>query len=196
MLSPGGHEQTLGQCNGLHRGAKAKGCELAVRPGQRWALTSRLEAISRSSGHCGSPGFPTSSQCRVSPGRRWALFSGRRSIHPGGRVLRRSSQSLRLQSKGRREVSGALGRGWRPVGWTPEGPVLLHLTALGLHPSSLCPHQWSALSLPTVPGPGAAPPGDSVGEGRPPWDPSPPETEQLQKLVPLFRKFPSFPRKP
>ena len=29
-----------------------------------------------------------------------------------------------------------------------------HLTALGLHPSSLCPHQWSALSLPTVPGPG------------------------------------------
>ena len=82
-------------------------------------------------------------------------------------------------------VSGALGRGWRPVGWTPEGPVLLHLTALGLHPSSLCPHQWSALSLPAVPGPGAAPPGDSVGEGRPPWDPSPPETEQLQKLVPV-----------
>ena len=151
-----------------------------MRPGQRWALTSRLEAISRSSGHCGSPGFPTSSQCRVSPERRWALFNCRRTIHPG--VLRRSSQSLRLQRKGRQGVSGALGRGWRPVGWTPEGPVLLHLTALGLHPSSLCPHQWSALSLLSVPGPGAAPPGDSVGEGRPPWDPSPPEMEQLQKL--------------
>ena len=174
MLSPGGHEQTLGQCNGLHRGAKAKGCELAVRPGQRWRLTSRLEAIGRSSGHCGSPGFPTSSQYRVSPGRRWALFSGRRTIHPCVRVLRRSSQSLRLQRKGRWEVSGALGRGWRPVGWTPEGPVLLHLTALGLHPSSLCPHQWSALSLPAVPGPGAAPPGDSVSGGETPMGPQSP----------------------
>ena len=174
MFYPGGHEQTWGQCNWLHRDANVKGCELALRPGQRWALTSRLEAISRSSGHCGSPGFPTSSQCRVSPGRRWALFSVRRTIHPCGRVLRRSSQSLRLQSKGRREVSGALGRGWRPVGWTPEGPVLLHLTALGLHPSSLCPHQWSALSLPTVPGPGAAPPGDSVSGGETPMGPQSP----------------------
>ena len=153
-----------------------------MRPGQRWRLTSRLEAISQSSGHCGSPGFPTSSQCRVSPGRRWALFSGRRTIHPGGRVLRRSSQSLRLQSKGRREVSGALGRGWRPVGWTPEGPVLLHLTALGLYPSSLCPHQWSALSLSAVPGPGQLHLETLSLEGRPPWDPSPPEMEQLQKL--------------
>ena len=79
---------------------------------------------------------------------------------------------------------GALGRGWRPVGWTPEGPVLLHLTALGLHPSSLCPHQWSALSLPTVPGPGqlhletlsGEPLGSSVSGGKTPvglqspWD--------------------------
>ena len=174
MFYPGGHEQTWGQCNGLHSGAYAKGCEQALHPGQRWALTSRLEAISRSSGHCGSPGFPTSSQYRVSPGRRWALFSGRRTIHPGGRVLRRSSQSLRLQRKGRRGVSGALGRGWRPVGWTPEGPVLVHLTALGLHPSSLCPHQWSALSLLSVPGPGAAPPGDSVRGGETPMGPQSP----------------------
>ena len=77
---------------------------------------------------------------------------------------------------------GAMGRGWRPVGWTPEGPVLAPLPALGLPSSRLCPHQWSVLGLPTVPGPGAAPPGDSVthaplsGDGRPPWGLSPSES--------------------
>ena len=99
---------------------------------------------------------------------------------------------------------GAMGRGWRSVGWTPEGPVLAPLPALGLPSSRLCPHQWSVLGLPTVPGPGAAPPGDSVthaplsGDGRPPWDPSPSEMEQLQKLgSPLLccsRSSPTFPR--
>ena len=34
------------------------------------------------------------------------------------------------------------------------------------------------------------------GEERPPWDPSLPEMEQLRTLVPLFRKFPSFPWTP
>ena len=153
-------------------------------------LTSRLGAVSQGPGHCGSPGFPTPSQSRVSPGRRWALSSSRRTVHPGGRVLRRSSQSPRLQRKGRWGVvvSWAMGRGWRPVGWTPEGPVLAPLTALGLPSSRLCPHQWSVLGLPIVPGAGAASPGDSVtqaslsGDGRPPWVPSPSEMEQLQKL--------------
>ena len=77
---------------------------------------------------------------------------------------------------------GALGRGQRLVGWTPEGPVLLHLTALGMHPSSLCPHQWSALSLPTVPGPGqlyldtlsGEPLGSSVSAGKTPMGPQSP----------------------
>ena len=46
------------------------------------------------------------------------MFSGRRTIHPGGRVLRRSSQSPRLQRRASGGVSGALERGWRPVGWT------------------------------------------------------------------------------
>ena len=91
-----------------------------------------------------------------------------------------------------------------PVGWTPEGPVLAPLTALGLPSSHLCPHQWSVFGLPTVPGPGAAPPGDSVtqaplsGDGRPSWDPSLSEMEQLQKLgLPLPRcsgSSPTFPR--
>lgn len=97
-----------------------------------------------------------------------------------------------------------MGRGWRPVGWTPEGPVLAPLTALRLPSSRLCPHQWSVLGLPTVPGPGAASPGDSVtqaplsGDGRPSWDPSLSEMEQLQKLgSPLHccsGSSPTFPR--
>ena len=197
MFYPGGHEQTWGQCNGLHRDANVKGCELAVRPGQRWALTSRLEAISWSSGHCGSPGFPTSSQCRVSPGRQWALFSGRRTIHPGGRVLRRSSQSLRLQRKGRR--GGSLGL-WGEGGGLWAGPqkalsfstsrhwactLVLCVPISGLLSASPQCQDLGQLHLETL-----------SGEGRPPWDPSPPEMEQLQKLVPLFRKFPSFARMP
>ena len=89
-------------------------------------------------------------------------------------------------------------------GLDPEGPVLAPLTALGLHPSSLCPHQWSVLGLPTVPRPGAALSGDSVTQaplsedGRPPWDPSPSEMEQLEKLgsplPPCSRSSPTFPR--
>ena len=63
---------------------------------------------------------------------------------------------------------GALGRGQRLVGWTPEGPVLLHLTALGMHPSSLCPHQWSALSLPPCQDLGQLQPEPLSGEERPP----------------------------
>ena len=89
-------------------------------------------------------------------------------------------------------------------GLDPEGPVLAPLTALGLHPSSLCPHQWSVLGLPIVPRPGAALSGDSVTQaplsedGRPPWDPSPSEMEQLEKLgsplPPCFGSSPTFPR--
>ena len=119
-------------------------------------------------------------------------------------MLRRSSQSSRLQRKGR--WGGLWGYGERVVacGLDPEGPVLAPLTALWLPSSRLCPHQWSVLGLPTVPGPGAAPPGDSVtqaplsGDGRPPWDPSPSEMEQLQKLgsplPPCSGSSPTFPR--
>lgn len=35
-------EQSWGRRKGLHRGAKAKGCEMALCPGQRWVLISRL----------------------------------------------------------------------------------------------------------------------------------------------------------
>ena len=85
---------------------------------------------------------------------------------------------------------GALGRGWRPVGWTPEGPVLLHLTALGLHPSSLCPISGLLSASPQCQDLGSStwtlcqgsPWAPLSVEGRPPWDPSPPEMEQLQKL--------------
>ena len=154
--------------------------------GQRWALTSRLEAISRGSGLCGSPGFLTSSQCRVSPGRRWALFSGRRTIHPGGRVLRRSSQSLRLQRKGQRGVSGL----WGEDGGLWAGPQKALSSSTSQH--------WACTLVLCVPISGllsASPQCQDLGrlcqgspwaplsvEGRPPWDSSPPGMDQLQKL--------------
>lgn len=62
-------------------------------------------------------------------------------------------------------------------GLDPRRPVLPHLSALGLHPSSLCPHRWSALGLPTAPGPGAAPP--------PPSDPVPLRWSNCRSWVPL-----------
>ena len=140
--------------------------------------------------HCGSPGFLTSSQCRVSPGGQWTLFRGRRSIHPGGRVLRRSSQSLRLQRKGRRGVSGL---------WGEDGGLWAGLQkALSFSTSQ----HWACTLVLCVPISGllsASPQCQDLGsstwtlcqgspwaplsvEGRPPWDPSPPEMEQLQKL--------------
>ena len=74
-------------------------------------MTPRLGLVSRGPGHCGSPGFLTPSQHRLSPGRGWALSSVRRTVHPGGRVLRRSSQSLRHHRKGGGESLGLWGAG-------------------------------------------------------------------------------------
>ena len=70
MLPPGSHEQSWGQCNGLHKGAKAKGCELALRPGQRWALTSRLRGYHLGSRSLWVPRLPDSIPVQVEP-REW-----------------------------------------------------------------------------------------------------------------------------
>ena len=197
MSRPGASVRTYQVC-----WAGSKGCEPAVSPGQRWALTPRLGLVSRGPGHCGSPGYLTPSQCRLSPGSGWALPCVRRTVHPGGHVLRRSSQSLRLQRKGCGGVSGALGRGWQPVGWTPEGPVLAPLTALGLHPSSLCPHQWSVLGLPTVPGPGQLHletlSHRLLCQGRrdPHGTPAPLRWSNCRSWAPLFHPAPEVPQLP
>ena len=126
----------------------------------------------------------------MSPGGQWTLFRGRRTIHPGGRVLRRSSQSLRLQRKGRRGVSGL---------WGEDGGLWAGLQkALSFSTSQ----HWACTLVLCVPISGllsASPQCQDLGsstwtlcqgspwaplsvEGRPPWDPSPPEMEQLQKL--------------
>ena len=134
----------------------------------------------------------------MSPGGQWTLFRGRRSIHPGGRVLRRSSQSLRLQRKGRRGVSGL---------WGEDGGLWAGLQkALSFSTSQ----HWACTLVLCVPISGllsASPQCQDLGsstwtlcqgspwtplsvEGRPPWDPSPPEMEQLQKLCSSIPEVP------
>ena len=74
-----------------------------------------------------------------------------------------------------------------------------HLTALGPHPSSLCPISGLLSASPQCQDLRQLQVETLAGEGRPPWDLNPSEMEQLQNCVPLFpllQKFPSFPRTP
>ena len=74
-----------------------------------------------------------------------------------------------------------------------------HLTALGLHPSSLCPISGLLSASPQCQDLRQLQVETLAGEGTPPWDLNPSEMEQLQNCVPLFpllQKFPSLPRTP
>src|SRR3712207_7545588 len=53
----------------LFRSSGFRGCELALSPEQRWALTSRLRDLSARVLSLWVPGFPAPSQGRVNPAR-------------------------------------------------------------------------------------------------------------------------------